>query len=164
MLQGSQPCVRGACFGWAPGMCLVPGAVPVPVCVSALPQCPCLLSCLGVSVGSTPCSCSPCCAQVHLAPALLSLAAAGHCFSVCAEETLGSGSQSSRCPFPSAAGMADPAPCPGTVSWHQLTSQLLTPASEPLALLQSPSSRLTLPHHGPKAVSFLWSSAASWLN
>lgn len=50
--------MRGAWFGWPLGcaLCLYRMCCPVPISVSALPQCHCLLPCLWLSVGSTPVS------------------------------------------------------------------------------------------------------------
>lgn len=180
---GPQPCVRGACSAWAPRMCLVPDAVPMPIafclCSAWLSLSP-VLFCLGLSLGSTPCSslCLLCSGALEL-----HLGAEG---SPCLGITLGS------C-FALPVGTASPGCCwtllqcpvikrlpqhwqpilpllsfsisgrngkhsslprlqfPGTST----PSQLLTPASEPPAFLESPSSRLTLPHHRHKAVSFL---------
>lgn len=69
LLEGPQPCVRGACSGWAPRMCLVPDAVPVPIsfclCSAWVSLSP-VLFCLGLSLGSTPSPCLLCSGALEL--------------------------------------------------------------------------------------------------
>lgn len=184
LLAGGTPALCERCLlCMGPSMCLVPDAVPMPIsfclCSAWLSLSP-VLFCLGLSLGSTPCSslCLLCSGALEL-----HLGAEG---SPCLGITLGScfalpvGTASPGCcwtllqcpvikrlpqhwqpilpllsfPISGRNGKHSSLPrlqFPGTST----PSQLLTPASEPPAFLESPSSRLTLPHHRHKAVSFL---------